>query len=72
MVSRGETAVGLPVGLVVTATGTGHTAFALTPRVARVVGTDFTPEMLAESERLAREQAAVALGRPKVAPPPSV
>jgi ubiquinone/menaquinone biosynthesis C-methylase UbiE len=37
------------------ATGTGHTAFALAPRVARVVGTDLTPQMLAEGERLARE-----------------
>ena len=38
------------------ATGTGHTAFALAPRVARVVGTDLTPQMLAEGERLARER----------------
>ena len=38
------------------ATGTGHTAFALAPRVARVVGTDLTPQMLAEGEKLARER----------------
>ena len=38
------------------ATGTGHTAFALAPHVAHVVGTDLTPEMLAEGERLARER----------------
>ncbi len=36
------------------ATGTGHTAFALAPHVVRVVGTDLTPEMLAEGEKLAR------------------
>src|SRR5512143_1205077 len=40
------------------ATGTGHTAFALAPRVARVVGTDLTPQMLAEGEKLARERGA--------------
>lgn len=34
------------------ATGTGHTAFALAPHVRSVVGTDLTPEMLAEAERL--------------------
>jgi ubiquinone/menaquinone biosynthesis C-methylase UbiE len=39
------------------ATGTGHTAFALAPHVARVVGTDLTPQMLAEAERLARDRA---------------
>jgi ubiquinone/menaquinone biosynthesis C-methylase UbiE len=38
------------------ATGTGHTAFALASHVARVVGTDLTPEMLAEGEKLARER----------------
>jgi ubiquinone/menaquinone biosynthesis C-methylase UbiE len=38
------------------ATGTGHTAFALAPSVARVVGTDLTPEMLAEGEKLAHER----------------
>ena len=38
------------------ATGTGHTAFALAPHVARVVGTDLTPEMLAEAERLAYDR----------------
>ena len=39
------------------ATGTGHTAFALAPYAARVVGTDLTPQMLAEAERLARDRA---------------
>lgn len=34
------------------ATGTGHTALALAPHVARVVGIDLTPEMLAEAEQL--------------------
>jgi len=34
------------------ATGTGHTALALAPHVRSVVGTDLTPEMLAEAERL--------------------
>lgn len=34
------------------ATGTGHTAFALAPRVARVVAVDVTPEMLAEARRV--------------------
>lgn len=34
------------------ATGTGHTAFALAPHVAHVVGIDLTPEMLAEAEQL--------------------
>lgn len=34
------------------ATGTGHTAFALAPHVASVVGTDLTPEMLSEAGRL--------------------
>jgi len=37
-------------------TGTGHTAFALAPHVATVIGTDLTPEMLAEAERLRRER----------------
>lgn len=35
------------------ATGTGHTAFALAPHVATVVGVDITPEMLAEAKKLA-------------------
>lgn len=35
------------------ATGTGHTALALAPHVARVVGLDLTPEMLAEARRAA-------------------
>lgn len=34
------------------ATGAGHTAFALAPHVASVIGIDLTPEMLAESRRL--------------------
>jgi ubiquinone/menaquinone biosynthesis C-methylase UbiE len=34
------------------ATGTGHTALALAPHVRSVVGTDLTPAMLAEAERL--------------------
>jgi ubiquinone/menaquinone biosynthesis C-methylase UbiE len=34
------------------ATGTGHTAFALAPHVRSIIGTDLTPEMLAEAERL--------------------
>ena len=34
------------------ATGTGHTAFALAPHAARVVGADITPEMLAEARQL--------------------
>jgi SAM-dependent methyltransferase len=33
-------------------TGTGHTAFALAPHLAAVVGLDLTPEMLAEAEQL--------------------
>ena len=33
-------------------TGTGHTAFALAPHVARVTGIDLTPEMLAEAKKL--------------------
>lgn len=35
------------------ATGTGHTALAVAPHVARVVGLDLTPEMLAEARALA-------------------
>ena len=38
------------------ATGAGHTALALAPHVGRVVATDLTPEMLAETSRLARER----------------
>ena len=34
------------------ATGSGHTAFVLAPSVRLVVGTDLTPEMLAEARRL--------------------
>ena len=34
------------------ATGTGHTAFALSPHVASVIGIDLTPEMLREAELL--------------------
>ncbi|MBC7315924.1 MAG: methyltransferase domain-containing protein [Chloroflexi bacterium] len=33
-------------------TGTGHTAFAVAPHVAYVLGIDFTPQMLAEGEAL--------------------
>lgn len=38
------------------ATGTGHTALALAPHVASVIGVDLTPEMLAEAERLRAER----------------
>src|SRR3989442_12740909 len=38
------------------ATGTGNTAFALAPMVARVVGLDLTAQMLAEAVRLERER----------------
>ena len=38
------------------ATGSGHTAFALAPSVRLVVGTDLTPEMLAEARRLRDER----------------
>src|SRR5438105_4916398 len=38
------------------ATGTGNTAFALAPHVARVVGLDLTPEMLDQARRLAAER----------------
>jgi ubiquinone/menaquinone biosynthesis C-methylase UbiE len=38
------------------ATGAGHTALAMARHVARVVATDLTPEMLAETTRLARER----------------
>lgn len=37
-------------------TGAGHTALALAPRVARVVATDLTPEMLEVARRLAAER----------------
>jgi ubiquinone/menaquinone biosynthesis C-methylase UbiE len=37
------------------ATGTGHLARALAPRVRRVTAVDLTPAMLAEGRRLARE-----------------
>lgn len=36
------------------ATGTGHTALAIAPHVAAVIGLDLTPEMLAEADRLSR------------------
>ncbi len=36
-------------------TGTGHTAFAVAPLVASVIGTDLTPEMLAEARKLQTE-----------------
>lgn len=38
------------------ATGAGHTALAMAPHVARVVATDLTPEMLAQTAQLARER----------------
>lgn len=38
------------------ATGTGFTAFALAPKVASVVATDLTPEMVAKASELAQEQ----------------
>jgi SAM-dependent methyltransferase len=41
-------------------TGTGHTALALAGRVARVTGTDVTPEMLAEARALAEARGPVA------------
>ncbi|MDP6780039.1 MAG: class I SAM-dependent methyltransferase [Candidatus Latescibacteria bacterium] len=37
-------------------TGTGHTAFALAPSVASVIGVDLTPEMLQEARKLQAEQ----------------
>ena len=37
-------------------TGTGHTAFALAPSVASVIGVDLTPEMLREAQKLQAEQ----------------
>ncbi len=39
------------------ATGTGFTAFALAPKVAHVVATDLTPEMVVKAAELAQEQA---------------
>ena len=39
------------------ATGTGHTALALAPHVASVIGLDPTEQMLAEARRLAAERA---------------
>jgi ubiquinone/menaquinone biosynthesis C-methylase UbiE len=38
------------------ATGAGHTALAMAPHVARVIASDVTPEMLAETKRLAAER----------------
>jgi SAM-dependent methyltransferase len=38
------------------ATGTGHTALALAPLLAEVVGIDLAPEMLAQARRLAEER----------------
>jgi len=38
------------------ATGTGHTAFALAPHVAAVIGIDLTGAMLAEAERLRQDR----------------
>jgi len=37
-------------------TGTGHTAFAMSPHVARVIAADITPEMLTEASQLKRKQ----------------
>ena len=39
------------------ATGTGFTAFTFAPKVAQVVATDLTPEMVAKAAELAQEQA---------------
>jgi ubiquinone/menaquinone biosynthesis C-methylase UbiE len=39
------------------ATGSGHTAFALSPHVSSVIAIDITEPMLAEAERLRREKA---------------
>ena len=39
------------------ATGTGFTAFALAPKVAYIVATDLTPEMVEKAAELAQEQA---------------
>lgn len=39
------------------ATGTGFTAFAVASKVAHVVATDLTPEMVAKASELAQEQA---------------
>ena len=39
------------------ATGTGFTAFALAPKVAHVIATDLTPEMVTKAAELAEEQA---------------
>jgi len=38
------------------ATGTGHTAFAMAPHVAYVIGVDLTPQMLAEAKQLRRDR----------------
>lgn len=38
------------------ATGAGHTAAVFAPHVAKVVASDLTPEMLEQTERLARER----------------
>src|SRR6478672_6723678 len=37
-------------------TAVGHTAFALAPRAARVIGVDLTVEMLTQASRLATER----------------
>ncbi len=44
------------------ATGTGHTAFALAPQVASVIGIDVTPEMLSEAERLRADRSFANVG----------
>ncbi|MCP4427277.1 MAG: methyltransferase domain-containing protein [Chloroflexi bacterium] len=38
------------------ATGAGHTALAFAPRVAQVIASDITPEMLAQTAQLAQER----------------
>lgn len=38
------------------ATGAGHTALAFAPHVARVIASDLTPQMLAQTAELARER----------------
>lgn len=52
-----ELAQPLPADVVLdVATGTGNTALALAPRVARVVGLDLTPEMLDQAREVASER----------------
>ena len=52
-----ELAVPAAGGLILdVATGTGHTALALAPHAAQVVGVDLTPEMLGEARQLQRQR----------------